>query len=388
MRDLRIDFLRGLALIIIFIDHLTDTALSLNGTQYYLPTLRNVGLCSAAEFFVFFSGYVFGVVYIKNLARFGLWQCQLKALARVRYIFIANVTLFFITAGMTFLFPDKPQTYMEYSDLWLLYTDFWTALVKFATFQYFPVYTDILPLYMVLLIFAPGMLFLLKTHLPVGIALSLALYVAAAQAPWLNLPLVSASGDHWLFDPFSWQLLFVMGIALGSTSTFDRIDISARRRILWMIGFAIAAITIVKNLAVVGRIFEIQYLAVLSFVADVPGMDLRTVGPTRLLYFASLLFLLIGLMPPTESLRRMTWPRPVIACGQKSLEIFCLITVLSQLGALLLFEINGNQLSFIVVAAFAMLLTLAAGMVLTNSVCISRVLRLNYLLRLAPRNRL
>lgn len=155
-----------------------------------------------------------------------------------------------------------------------------------------------------------------------------------------------------------------------------------------MIGLGIAAIAIVKNLAVVGKIFQIQYLAALSFVADVPGMDLRTVGPTRLLYFASLLFLLMGLMPRTESLRRMTWPRPVIACGQKSLEIFCLITVLSELAALLLFEIDGNQLSFIVVAAFGTLITLATGMVLTNSGFVSRVLRLNDLLRLAPRNRL
>ena len=91
MRDLRIDLLRGLSLIVIFIDHLSDTAVSFGGGgNYYFPTIRNFGLCSAAEFFVFFSGYVFGVVHIKNLARHGLWQCQLKALARVRYIFIAK----------------------------------------------------------------------------------------------------------------------------------------------------------------------------------------------------------------------------------------------------------------------------------------------------------
>ena len=71
MRDLRIDLLRGISLIVIFIDHLSDTALSLGGTHFYFPTLRNFGFCSAAEFFVFFSGYVFGIVYIKNLERSG-----------------------------------------------------------------------------------------------------------------------------------------------------------------------------------------------------------------------------------------------------------------------------------------------------------------------------
>lgn len=386
MRDLRIDLLRGLSLIVIFMDHLSDTALSFGGTgNYYFPTLRNFGLCSAAEFFVFFSGYVFGVVYIKNLARLGFWQCQLKALARVRYIFIANFIMFTIVVGLTFLFPYKSKTYMEYSELWLLYTDFGTAVAKFLLFQYFPVYTDILPLYMVLLVFAPGMLLLVKTRPLAAMALSLALYVAAARAPWLNLPLVSASGDHWLFDPFSWQLLFVMGMALGSRETFARFNLPRKRTLLWIIGFALGTIAIWKSLAVVGKIYQIPDLAVLSLLSDLPGMDLRTVGITRLLYFISLLVLLIGIMPSTEYLRQLKFAKPVIACGQKSLEIFCLSTLLSQLGALVLFEINGNYLSYLVVIMIGSLVMFVTALFLTSSVSITQSLRLAHLRRLTPR---
>jgi hypothetical protein len=388
MRDLRIDSLRGPSLIVIFIDHLSDTAMSLNGGHFYFPTLRNFGFCSAAEFFVFFSRYVFGVVYIKNLDRYGFWKCQLKALARVRYIFTANLIMFAMVAALTFLFPNKPQPYMEYSDLWLLYSDFGTALAKFALFQYFPVYTDILPLYMVLLVFSPGILLLVKTRLLAGMAISLAIYVAAARTPWLNLPLISASGEHWLFDPFSWQLLFVMGIALGSRGGFARIHVPSKRTILSVIGLALGAIAILKSLAVVGKVYQVPSLAALSSIAALPGMDLRTVGPMRLLYFVSLLFFIMGIMPTTETLRRMRCAKPLIACGQSSLEIFCLGTLLCQLGGLALYEINGNYLAYLPVIAFGTLVMLGTGLILTRAVSITPLLRSDHARRLAARPRL
>ena len=197
-------------------------------------------------------------------------------------------------------------------------------------------------------------------------ALSLALYVAAARAPWLNLPLVSASGDHWLFDPFSWQLLFVMGMALGSRDTFARFNLPRKRTLLWIIGFALGTIAVWKSLAVVGKIYQIPDLAVLSLLSDVPGMDLRTVGITRLLYFISLLVLLIGIMPSTEYLRQLKLAKPVIACGQKSLEIFCLSTLLSELGALVLFEINGNYLSYLVVITIGLFVMFVTALFLTS----------------------
>jgi hypothetical protein len=49
-RDLRIDFLRGLALLFIFIDHIPD-----NGLAHF--TLRNFGFADAAEVFVLLAGF-------------------------------------------------------------------------------------------------------------------------------------------------------------------------------------------------------------------------------------------------------------------------------------------------------------------------------------------
>jgi OpgC protein len=75
----------------------------------------------------------------------------------------------------------------------------------------------------------------------------------------------------------------------------------------------------------------------------------------------------------------------VIACGQKSLEIFCLSTLLSELGALVLFEINGNYLSYLVVITIGLLVMFVTALFLTSSVSVAQSLRLAHLRRLTPR---
>jgi hypothetical protein len=55
-RDLRLDFCRGLALIIMFIDHVPDKPLS-------NWTLRNFFFCDEAEIFVLISGVTTYLAY-------------------------------------------------------------------------------------------------------------------------------------------------------------------------------------------------------------------------------------------------------------------------------------------------------------------------------------
>src|SRR5215470_10626293 len=55
-RDLRVDFFRGLALLIIFIDHIPENV-------FALITLRNFGFSDATEIFIFLSGYSAGYVF-------------------------------------------------------------------------------------------------------------------------------------------------------------------------------------------------------------------------------------------------------------------------------------------------------------------------------------
>ncbi|HYC13824.1 MAG TPA: OpgC domain-containing protein [Stellaceae bacterium] len=55
-RDLRLDFFRGLALFLIFVDHIPGNFIS-----YF--TLRSIGFSDAAEAFIFISGYAASMVY-------------------------------------------------------------------------------------------------------------------------------------------------------------------------------------------------------------------------------------------------------------------------------------------------------------------------------------
>ena len=56
VRDLRLDFFRGLALFCIFIDHIPNNVLA-------NFTIKSIALGDAAEVFILISGYAAGMVY-------------------------------------------------------------------------------------------------------------------------------------------------------------------------------------------------------------------------------------------------------------------------------------------------------------------------------------
>ena len=70
-RELRLDLFRGIALWLIFIDHLPPNILT-------WLTLRNYGFSDATEIFIFISGYTAAFVYGRAMQEAGLpstWTC-------------------------------------------------------------------------------------------------------------------------------------------------------------------------------------------------------------------------------------------------------------------------------------------------------------------------
>ena len=74
VRDVRVDFFRGLALFMILVDHVVADPISRFTYQKY-------GFSDAAEIFVFLSGVSCGIVYSKVLARRG-WTGFMAAITR------------------------------------------------------------------------------------------------------------------------------------------------------------------------------------------------------------------------------------------------------------------------------------------------------------------
>src|SRR5260221_2380909 len=88
-RDLRLDFFRGLALVVIFIDHIPENALS-----YF--TLPSVGFSDAAEIFIFISGYTAAMVYGSSMQRSGVVFASAQIYRRGLQLFVAHIFLFMI----------------------------------------------------------------------------------------------------------------------------------------------------------------------------------------------------------------------------------------------------------------------------------------------------
>ena len=82
-RELRLDLFRGLALWLIFIDHVSPDLL----TWF---TIRNYGFSDAAEIFIFISGYTAAFVYGRAMLKSGFVVASARILKRVWQIYAAT----------------------------------------------------------------------------------------------------------------------------------------------------------------------------------------------------------------------------------------------------------------------------------------------------------
>src|SRR5262249_34892361 len=86
-RDLRLDLFRGLALWLIFLDHIPSNLVA-------WVTIRNYGFSDATEIFVFVSGYTAAFVYGKEMNERGFVVAGAHILRRAWQIYVAHVFLF------------------------------------------------------------------------------------------------------------------------------------------------------------------------------------------------------------------------------------------------------------------------------------------------------
>src|SRR5207244_9726550 len=88
-RDLRLDLFRGLALWLIFLDHIPSNAVN-------WITIRNYGFSDAAEIFVFISGYTAAFVYGRAMRERGAVVASARILKRAWQVYVAHIFLFVV----------------------------------------------------------------------------------------------------------------------------------------------------------------------------------------------------------------------------------------------------------------------------------------------------
>src|SRR3954452_8485661 len=139
-----------------------------------------------------------------------------RILKRAWQIYVAHVFLFAIyIAEIAYVASSfENPLYVEEMNALDFLKNPDVTIIQALLLKFKPANMDVLPLYIVLLVMFPLVLWLLIRNATVALAASVALYVATWEFGW-NIE--SYPTGHWFFNPFAWQLLFVFGAwcALG-----------------------------------------------------------------------------------------------------------------------------------------------------------------------------
>lgn len=322
-RDPRLDMFRGLALVMIFINHVP-------GTIYETFTNRNYGFSDSAEAFVFMSGMAAGLAYSASFRSGNLWTAITRVWARARQLYFVHIAITMlclaIFAGAALWF-DLPVVLLKNNVEPVLGHPL-QALIGIPLLTHQLGYLNILPLYAVLLVATPLFIIIGLRRPWLTLALSIALWMLAGQFR-INLPNFPNSGG-WFFNPFSWQVLFVIGLLSGmamkngtSFVPFSRALYSAAAVFLVIILFWMK----VPEIGAAGR-------AMLARIADmgapfyITWFDKTFVALPRLLH-ALALFYVFGHMPLMLTFARSRFSAPLRALGRQGLAVFATGTVIS-----------------------------------------------------------
>lgn len=326
-RDLRVDFFRGVALWMIFVDHIPDNWVA----QF---SLRNFALCDATEVFVLLAGYAAGLAYGRSMDRHGWLFAGADVMRRAWTLYIAHIFLFVVFSAQvsySATLLDRSE-YLDEIHLDVLAEAPYQAMLEALKLSFQPAYLNILPMYVVLLGTFAVVLPLLRWP-AVLFGLSLTAY-ATARITGLNLP--SWTGGGWYFNPITWQFLFMIGAILSYAPP--------RLRVPPRVLDAAAVLLVVVGLVLQWAVWpypDVEARFPASLVHVLLIVDKEALHPMRLLSILALAWLAARLIPMDAAWLRSALARPFILCGQHSLPVFCSGIFLSFLARLVMEEHEG-----------------------------------------------
>jgi hypothetical protein len=349
-RELRLDLFRGMALWLIFIDHLPPNIL----TWF---TIRNYGFSDATEIFIFISGYTAAFVYGRAMLESGVVVATARILRRVWQIYVAHVFLFTIfLAEISYVATSfENPLYSEEMGIMDFLKQPDVTIIQALLLRFRPVNMDVLPLYIVLMLFLPLILWLMKWKADVALTLSAVLYALTWHFDWY---LSAYPNGFWAFNPFAWQLLFVFGAwcALGGARRMSRILSSPVT--LWIASAYLAAAFFVT---LTWHLPQLNYLMPRRIEQWMYPINKTDLDVLRFAHFLALAAITVRFLPRDWAGLKSPWLRPLILCGQHSLEIFCLGVFLAFAGHFVLAEIHGGAALHFIISVSGILIMSAAA---------------------------
>lgn len=277
-RDVVLDLIRGLAIVILVVNHIhLDSALEY-GTEPFL---------SAAEALVLISGVVCGIVFRRRWEGEGAYAATLVLLRRSRTLYVASVSVVAIVGALRYVpglateaLTITPRTKI---DLYAVEGGLET-LVAIATLAVGPWQFDVLGFFIAVLALAPVVLWALhRGGWVIVLTASVGLYMTGRLTMLEVLPSLSERP----FPLLVWQVLFVPGIVLGWHR--DRVEAAVRTRL----ALVVTSVLTVALLAAYLRLHEIGLdpLGLDRWIGYGPSdwaawdrahFDKRTLDPARL----------------------------------------------------------------------------------------------------------
>jgi hypothetical protein len=310
-RVIELDFFRGIALLIIFWDHL-HWFVKVGAPFRY-------GFSDAAAVFIFLSGYVSGLVYSKVYYSHGFRVVMFKAVRRSLQIYSAHIIAFavlFLTAVLTPASTDPLHAF-----LYQFLDNPVNLFFKLISLRYFPQLFDILPLYVVLILLVPFVLVLLKKNWLLVPVASFILYSGSQFYSWLNIQTLF---PDWTLNPFSWFFLFTSAITIAVKRNEGKFNIPVHPLLVFIVccflAYAISDLTLVNRL--------LQFLGVVTekteflFPSPFPLTGKTLLEPVSLLHFLCVAYIVYLFIPKLSSYFNSRFAKPIVLCGQHSLSLF------------------------------------------------------------------
>ncbi len=352
VRDLRLDFFRGLALVFIFLNHIPNNAVS------WLSN-RNYGFSDATETFVFISGYSVLLAYGAAMRNEGFVVGTARIWRRVWQIYTAHVFLFIVfIAQIAWLAARYNLDLAEEMNIGPLFEEPHILMLQALLLKFRPVNMDVLPMYIALMAAFPPIMWLMQRRPHLVLAASFALWFVVQFTHW-NLP--AYPDGRWYFNPLAWQFLFV----LGAWCAMHRQQAPWRRLPTKYITAA-AMLYVIFSAAIVLSWLRPEWS---SYVPDAIERLLYPIDKTemdtwRLLHFLALAWLVVLLVSPDAPFLRWRLSGLLILCGQHSLHVFCAGIFLSFAGHFVLSEVSPGLLAQFAVSitGIALMIGLAAMM--------------------------
>jgi len=351
--DTRLYLFLGLANWFLFLDHIPNNAVN-------WITLRNYGFSGAVDVFIFISGYSAAATYANVMLERGVIVGATRVLRHAWQLYAAFVVLFaiyIVTIGDVATRFAAPGIIYDFNLAGLV-----EEPVRIVThgliLQSKALNLDVLQLYVLLMASFPAVLWTMLRRPALTMTGSLVLYVAARQFDW-NLP--SFPDGSWYFNPFCWQLPFVLGAAcaLGGAGLGHPIF---KSKTFACFGMAYLAFALAMTMA--GRFGEFgQMLPAWLHDAFIPN-DKTNLAPYRIVHFIVIALFVTRLVPKGWAGLKRPIFRPLIICGQQSLAVFCAGVLLSFAGRVVLITSSGSLWEQILVSVSGIvIMSLVAGYV-------------------------